>query len=484
MAANELFELLETLTQQELTGFARFLDNHGHGSKTLPAKLLHWSIANPATWRGIHEAGDKRQLHQAIQQVLFSKQESTHQRVRRVFMDLKKHLEAYILQLSTPKLPAHMDQQLRLLAHLLKRNSPKLFEKRLQEFEQFLDQEAELSPDAYLARMWLEKMRIEYHIHQNLPSQGFGRVNDAVARFYLSSSLEIFTATNSRPSAAPQDLLFEQQVMSMVGAEVLTADPFLDLWASVHNLARMGGTAQKYEQVMQSLEGIRHRLPKIALRQIRGHMFNYLARSADQGSRKYYQQLWDLLRTMLEEGTLHMPDGRIAFQHFLAIVRAACFCGQHIWAREFLQLHGPQLIPSEGHVEQLQYCDMLIGFHAEDYKATWHALLTYHPRTEILSAFTRTLQIQIAFELGKSDEFERLIAAFRRWLKRDQDLSPRSNSMLQAFTNLAERLGKGVFGTQAINSSFLNKVQSSNSAEKLWLIRKTQSLLAKSESSS
>lgn len=477
MLGNELFQWMDTLSADEQSAFSCYLDGEEHRRKKLPQRLYAWLLAHPADWRNMEGWDSKRKLQEELHQVLFQNKEFKPQRIRRVFMDLKQILEDFIALKAAPRLSLRLDQEIKLLKYLLERGASELFQRRLTAVEAYLEAEAPLAPDTYIAHIWVTQMRTEFCIHHNIPNDGFERTNALAAQYYVVRTLENFTAMRVREQyhAKKHDYLFEPEIHTMTEALSLEPDGLIALWKSVHQLVALDALPVHYAETHALLEQLKHRLPLLTTRQIRGHMFNFMVKIQDLGNQNYYLRLWELLCTMLDEGTLHMPDGRMTFPFFNASVRAACLCSHQSWAANFLAKYAGDLVGA-GKEEQIRYCQLLVDFHGGRLLETWHALLTFSPLDLRLETLARTMQVQIAYDLGKEDEFQRLIDSLSKFVSRNDALGGRFVSLVHEFARFAGRLGHARFISRNLPKGLATRLRAKDCAEKIWLLEKAREL--------
>lgn len=475
MATPSLYFWLRTLNTEEINAFLGHLDTPPHQDRRLPRRLMAWLVTHPDAWRQDHP--DKDTTEQDLYTHLYPDEPFKAQRLRRLMMELKSILEAYIATQARPPIPEVFDHELRLLNFLLERGANKIFLERIQEFEHHLIHQAPLAPETYLSRMWLEQMRNAYFIHNKIQEDSFEALSEALDIFYLSRKLENFLSLRSweQQSPQPRQYLFQEQMQSMLNTPQAQTWPLVRLWKSIYDLEFAHTPSQSFEDITAQLDQIKDRLPSLSLRQLRAYLFNYAVRQSDQGTTPYYQRLWHLLHTMLEEGTLHLPDGRLSMPFFLTTVRAACMSGNHPWAAQFIESYHRDLF-GDGHHDLIRYCGMLTGFYAGNFKEAWQNLVTFRPKDLRLEVFTRTLQIQLAYELDKDDEFLRQAEAMRKFIQRCESLGQRFISLVLEFVRLSERLGKARFNKGRLPKGLYDEILTCEATEKAWLIAKAQAL--------
>lgn len=473
MAQLEIFGLFQTLQDDDHDAFQAFWVHPARQEKKLPFRLYGWLRAHPAAWQGQRSPAETQALFTEIYPVLYPGEPFKPQRIRRVLMELKDILVDFLAQHTPPQIDPHLDRELRLLQYLLSRDAEKLFLDRLADLEAYLDRQAELAPETFLARFWLEEKRNEYLVQHNQPRDTFEALNDALDSFYLSRKLENFAAMRAREHSHRHTYALADELFAMLAQPGMQDQALLRLWQAIYQMQREPDAVQAYEDARQSLAVLQPRLPAITLRQVHGYLFNHLVARPDNDTRAYYERLWELLRQMLTAGTLHMPDGRMTPPFFLQTLRAACLGGQHIWAAGFVAQVKRDLF--KDHAEELlTYADMLIGFYNGEPEKSWQRSLTFRPKDLRLEAYTRILQVQLAYHLEKEDEFTRMVESLEKFIQRSEPLGARFIELVAGFARLAARIGHVRFDGGRLPKALATQVHQRDAAEKLWLIAQVE----------
>lgn len=477
MAQLEIFALLQTLHPADHLAFEAYWLHPARQDKKLAHSLYTWLQAHPADWHDQSSPAQNKALFDRLYPALYPGEAFKPQRVRRLLMELKEVLLDFLAQHARPQIDPHLDRELRLLQYLLSRDADRLFLDRLADLERHLDTLAPLAPETFLARFWMEEKRNEYLIQHQQPRDTFEALNDALDSFYLSRKLENFSAMRARDRSHPQPHAYalEDQLLAMLAQPGVRDQELLRLWQAVYQMQRGMGVDAAFAEARDVLATLQHRLPAITLRQVHGYLFNHLVAMPDTDNRAYYQRLWDLLRQMLDAGTLHMPDGRMTPPFFLQTVRTACLARQPAWAADFVAQVKADLFKDSAE-ELLGYAELLIAYYGGAATKAWRGSLTFRPKDLRLEAYARILQVQLAFALDKEEEFERMVDSLEKFIRRATALGPRFVELVLEFARLAGRIGHARFGGGKLPQALVRQVRSRDAAEKLWLIAQVEAL--------
>lgn len=477
MARLEVFTLLQSLDESDEIAFQAHWAHPVRQAKKLPYRLYTWLRAHPEAWQNQESPAHTSDLFAQLYPALYPGEPYKPQRIRRVLMEFKEVLEDFLAERSPHQIDAYLNRELRLLQYFLSKGLNHLFFSRLEALESYLDNQAKLTPETFLARFWMEEKRNEYLIQHNEPRDTFEALNDALDNFYLSRKLENFAAMRVRDRANQQAHTYtlEEELLAMLDNPALKPQGLPQLWQAVYQMLIGPNTGQAYHRARRILADLQARLPAITLRQVHGYLFNYLGALPDSGSRTYYERLWEMLRQMLNAGTLHMPDGRMTPPFFLQTLRTACFAGQYIWAAGFVNQVKTDL-PKDATEELLDYADLLTAFYAGEVARAWQGSLVFRPRDLRLEAYLRILQVQLAYALGKEEEFERMVESLEKFIRRSISLGVRFVELVLEFARMAGRIGHARFGGGRLPKALVEQVHTRDAAEKLWLIAQVESL--------
>lgn len=461
-----LTQWLELFSTEDWTMFGHFLEMPEHSRKNLPRSLFHYLAENRSPeGPGQLIATGERELYQH----LYGREPFVAQRLRRVMMDLRQLAELYLVKHTRSLLPAEAAHELRVLRMLLDHNQPHMFEERLAAVKALPVFAVASQPETFLARFSMYQMHNEWVIHTRQDEDHFGKVSEALDAFYVTRKLELFASMRTREKRHTQqhDYSMRDEVLAMAQQPSVPGGAITQLWLLVLRLEEGQGSDAVYHDLQQLLDAERQRLQPMLLRQFRGYMFNYLARTQQRGHRPYYEQLWDLMRSMQEEGTLHV-HGNISAPFFLAAVRSACLAGDVKGGRSFFLAQKPFLIEAEKETMKA-YCDAMISFYEGHYASAWKLLLTLRFADDRMETLLRVLQLQVAYAAGREDDFFRLGENFRRFIRSKSELGETFTRLYHGFGNAAEKLGRAKFMGSRITRNTLKQIAEDEMAELLWL---------------
>jgi ribosome-binding factor A len=468
---------LRTLRREDMQAFRQFLEHPQNAAKKLAVAFFDYLDRFQEEWRTPEFVSSPHLTEAAIFAHLYPGEPLKPQRLRRIMMELRQMIEAFGTSITRSFIRPSLDKELRTLLFLLQRNSP-LFIERLNSLSTQLAQE-ELSDDLPLAQMYMEQMRNQYWLHRQATTDSFEQALNHLDEFYLWVKLETWTSMRTREIQFKQSHQYENteaidQLVATTGAK---GGAMVVLWQHLLALVSKGYSPLLFHAATEALDAVKVRMSKNVLRQVRGYLFNSLMSPGAADHQEHFVRLYDLLDMMLQEGTLHLPDGNIPHTFFLPYVRAACLSGNAHKGYEFIQNHQHSLVSADP-AGLVGYCNALVDFSAGNVMQSWRSLLTLKPHDLRTDAHIRILRVQIAFSLAREDDFFRLNDALRKFLGKHPELGERFRTLVKHFFQLAESLAKVKFGRNKASSTLEIRIRREDTAEKLWLLQQYQSLIA------
>jgi hypothetical protein len=472
---SQFIHWLRTLRREDLPAFREFLELPGNRGKRLPIALFEYLFAFEGEWRDPASLSSARLREGTIFAHLYpDESEVRPQRLRRVMMELRALIEQFGASRANSFIRPELDAELRTLRYLLERNSP-LFLDRLEDLFRRMET-MELSQDLPLARMWMEQMRVEYRIHRQSSELTLEQSLDYLDEFYLQVKLETWTSMRNREFQFKQNYRYPFKAeIDRIATDLSTSKPMVALWRAIFAMVSTEDAPHLFQEALAALEVVKRQLNKQVLRQVRGYLFNALMRTRQNDNRAFFLTLHELLDTMLHEGTLHLPDGRMSHPFCFSYVRAACMSGHAPKAAIFLQAQTQYLV-SPDIAGLIGYCEALTQYYAGHAKESWRQLLSLRSHDLRTEAYLRILQVQVAYALAYEDDFFRLNETLRKFLERHPALGERFLALVKRFTQFSDSIARVRFGWNAAPSTLRSRLQKAETAEKLWLLEQVDAM--------
>lgn len=463
-----LVQLMQRLEPEELDRFALYLHSPYFNRGQLPVRLFEFLRAR------VESQTDKPLASIAPEEasnVLYPGQEYVAQRLRRVRMELTHHLENFLALEATPFAPKQLIREFALRKQLLDKGLLELYEKRIRkkpvETSHYQVRET-------LVEIFLKIQHNEYFIHAGKPDDTLEDAISSLDQFYLGLRLELSTSmiNKERIYKRKHTYSFPNLISEMVSSSEALEWDNVHLWQNVYQLHFPETGPRSFSYLNDFLAARKELLPPPQLRQIRGFMLNYINRTIE--SKEKYLQIWDLLKKMLEEGTLY-SHGKINANMFRAVIRSACYSGSVDWAEDFLESYGP-LLKGEEPKEQLELFGAMVSFFSGRTQAALGKVNRIHFRSDRDETYLKALQLMCTYKLKQEDDFFRLGDAFRKYLTDRKGMGDRFNRLYYEFNHQLNRMGKVKFYGKTLPSKLEDDILKNEVAEKIWLLQELEEL--------
>lgn len=463
MEKSQLVQYLKSMSIKERGRFSQYLHSPYFNRGALVIQLFEYlcsCLEEPVTKRS-----DLLSIKEVFKR-LYPREDFVPQRLRRVRMELNQHLENFFVLESSPVAPASLIREFGLRQQLLDRGLLELYQKR--------KCKKSVSPSQFQVRetlleMFLEVQMNEYFIHSGSPEDTLEHAISLLDQFYLGFRLELLTSmiNKERIYGRKHSFIFMDLVSRMIDTEGAHQSDNVKLWWHVFQLHSQDHATPSFSYLSDFLLGPKNVLPLQQLRQIRGFMLNHINRTTE--SKNKYILIWQLLKTMLEEGTLYVKE-KINANMFRATIRSACYAGQLDWAEEFLKSHGPSLKGDES-IQQIELLEAMISFFRGNEFVAITKIHTIRFRTVRNETYLKTLQLMCVYQLSMDEDFFRLNEAFRKYLSYNNSMGNNFSMLFQEFNQQLHRLGKARFHGTTLPGDIEEKLKGKKAAEKMWLLQ-------------
>lgn len=426
---SKFFSLLRTLTEEELSGFQKYLHKF-HGGETTTLKVFSYC-------KGFHAPEtdlDKIDLASAYRK-LFKAEMGTQENARKKMLnplsDLNKWLKEYLLseKMNSESWMAKMVWMSIVQERGMHQDFSKLAVSVYQE---------QLSPPLSDAVACLQRiasgMFFKRHLVQHKPNPDYEAlitcaesIRQSADIISLKMTCEILNNQKIRaessekfPELPVQPLLRVYQMISALLASEKDEDYFQVISFLNEHLEDLG------ENELLTITRLLHNLAAPKIRSAEGVTWG--------------KQVHALNKIALKKG-LYTQKGVMSPTNFSNIVNLACAAQELTWAKAFV-LDYAQLLPEEACADCTQLGNAMIAFEEKDFNKV--LLLLKEPQFKHIQHLGRfkALKLRALYELipKHDDEIEYLCASFEIYLKRNRLESPDFVDATLSFLKLYKKL--------------------------------------------
>lgn len=202
---------------------------------------------------------------------------------------------------------------------------------------------------------------------------------------------------------------------------------------------------------------------------------NYCAFQGNLGKLKFYKELFELYKILIEKGIL-LSKGKLAPGNYKNIITIGLKVGESEWVENFIKVYTDAL-PRESQDNDRNYNLAKVYFHQKDYGKVIEQLREVEYKSLGYAIGGRLMLLETYYELREETALDSLIDSFRIFLRRNQTIS---RDVRQQYLNVL-RFVKKLATTARYNKSSLQRIRKQIEeckvlAAKKWLLEKVKEL--------
>lgn len=398
-------------------------------------KLLHKAVRSPI-WntnehlhtlytqlKPFHPKFDLSEKHYyRVYDKIFKQQEYDDYKLRRLFSELTKVVEHFLIYLETLDSHKGRQKQRLLLRALGRRNVYPYFERgTLQvldevEAEPFLDVEhfqslIGLHYGLYFHPLTNRHSKKNNHLHQ---------LTESLDNYYVLAKLRIGSELKNREKMLNirYKNRLEEVILGDVGEEMTNNSSVYQMYKLIYELFEEPATIDVFDELKQLFNQNITALRKPDQFFILHHLINFAARQINSGKTPFYKKALDLYKTGLSLGLL-LENGRIREATYSNIILLGCQAGEFPWVDGFIEQYYSYLKEeiredARAHALGLRYFYEKKFDQAVDQLSNYRFSPAYQPRVRIMivrALFEEFLQDESIYNLlqAQCDAFEKYI---------------------------------------------------------------------------
>lgn len=414
---------------------------------------------------------------------VFKDMEFQEKRLDRLLQKLLKIVEAFIVHYQI-KQKTEISSPV-LLDWLASRKVNRLFEQNAKAFETWLH---EKDPERYefeYERFQLERGLSNYLHREKEYAKGDVNLESAMValdHYYLVEKLIMATAMYNRQSLLPvdYDLGFIPDIEVRLESNPEAFSPSVRLWYKAFRLVKSQHEPERYFELKRDLL---ERIDRIGEKDGSALFFilqNSMRKGVNSQSIAYFQELFDLYKTQIQQGWIFLEDGSIQMNLFKNIVTVGTTLGEVEWTRDFIERF-TAFLPEEERADILGYAHAMLAFEQADY-AQVLKLLAPLSRTNIFFDLSiRRIMLKVYYERSDTESLFSQINTYRVFLHRLDKVADYFKAANISFLNILSALSRIRFSETDKQSEKLVKLidelaETADLPERTWLNAKIQAL--------
>ena len=202
---------------------------------------------------------------------------------------------------------------------------------------------------------------------------------------------------------------------------------------------------------------------------------NYCIKKINTGDAKYYRELFDIYRTLIETKII-LNKGVIVPWDYKNITSVGLRVGEYKWVEKFIKNYN-QHLPKDYQKNALTYNLAILHFYKKDYEEVISLLrdMTYQDVFDALQG--RWLLLKTYYELDEYDALDALIDSFRIFLRRNKSISKSYQKMYMNAIKFLQKIIKIPYEGKAAGEKLRDQIKECTPiAERRWLLQKLEEI--------
>lgn len=310
-------------------------------------------------------------------------------------------------------------KQLLLARSMRKRGLSKLFTASYKEAEQYMQQDAALSPELYYHQF---QLHTEYYIHsitnRRAQNEDLQRMSEDLDSFYITQKLKhacnLLSYRNVFKLEYTDDVM--QDVMPLVQKKQMLNNPLVNLLYHNYLCLTEPNNEDYFIKLKDLLLNHSQRVDVKELRDIFTLAINYCIKRLNTGGQKYYQEVFEIYVAGLQRAVFE-DRGQLSPYTYKNISAIAIGLKQYEWVATFLEDYKSKL-DEEIRDGFYAYCMARYCFAIAQYEQAMSLLQEVEIKEQFTDLDARVLLIKTYYELDEFGLLDYSLGNFKQQLKR------------------------------------------------------------------
>lgn len=409
-ADSNLYQLFSSLSHAELKELDKAVRSPYFNYRTEEIRLYEFLLQ--AKKRKV----DEILLNDAVKYV-FSKGEGDAAKLRHVMTYLMRIINRFI---AIGEMENNEEQKQLLLARSMrKRGLGKLFTLGYKEAEQYMQDDAALSPELYYHQF---QLHTEYYIHsitnRRAQNEDLQRMSDDLDSFYIIQKLKhvcnLLSYRNVFKFEYNDDVM--QDIMPLVQKKQMLNNPLVNLLYHNYLCLTDPNNEDYFIKLKDLLLNHSQRVDVKELRDIFTLAINYCIKRLNTGGQKYYQEVFEIYVAGLQRGVFE-DRGQLSPFTYKNISAIAIGLKQYDWVAVFLDAYKEKL-DEDIRDGFYAYCMARYCFATAQYERAMQLLQEVEVKEQFTDLDARVLLIKTYYELDEYGLLDYSLGNFKQQLKR------------------------------------------------------------------
>lgn len=361
-----------------------------------------------------------------------------------------------------------MEQQERVISHLLNRNQNELAEKRIIESGNDFQKAAIKNQKYYLHQFEMEEHRCSLmsRLNQDYDFDAIFHVLD-MYHFYQKLKYCCIRLNNKYIFRKSIDPAFLDDIVAHLQKKNFEDNPAIFCYSHAVLLQVTDDPVIHWNAFQETLETRSREMDPDDLRILSKLAENFCIRQINKGLGEYYEVLYQLMTVRLGR------EQEVSAAEFKNFVTVCLRSGKTKEVQAFLKKNRLHIYPADVRDDAVNYANARIHFYLKEYPAVLKLLQQVNYFDEFYKIDSKKLLIQTFYELKEWDSLESAMNAFRVFIHRNKSISEVHKLNNQNFINLLFQLIPIREGNSKKLLKLRNTVTKTEAlAEREWLLQK------------
>ncbi len=478
MPSKKLQSLLNTFSSQKLARFRKYLLSPYYNEN--PELVAIYDLLIKSRNRFLVENGENTIIQKrAVWAQLFDKQPYEDATMRRLLSELIQHALHFLAQenLNTKPIQAHLF----LLEVLKDFNLPLHFNGVIRQINTLQEKSAVKNSDFYFYQYQLEEklyQQIEHLARSPDMLINLESANLYLDRYYVNKKLKYYCDL-----IGYQDFLsFEldhQPILDFIESPLVQKhikEPTIQAYWLTAQMLFNPLQESLFIQLKDHLNRSNQLINESERKLFYIHLINYcIHKKLNIGKLEFFSELFDLLKSTIEEGIL-LENDILPAPPYKLIISVGIQVKEFTWTEAFIQTYTPKLPPEERD-NALTYNLAKVYFAQQRYEKVIEQLreVEYENLTYALGG--KLLLLKTYYELSEFLALDSLVDSFRMYLRRNQTISKEVRQQYLNVLRFIKKMSNVRPGDLAAVAKIEQQIQGcKNLADKGWIVQKAEEL--------
>ena len=195
----------------------------------------------------------------------------------------------------------------------------------------------------------------------------------------------------------------------------------------------------------------------------------------NNGRSEYFQELFEIFRTILEQGII-IKNGILEAQDYKNIITVGLHVKEFDWVEQFIQNYTGAL-PQDNQENALTYNLAKVYFHREQYEKVIEQLREVEYQNQVYALGSKLMLLKTYYELREYLALDSLIDSFRIYLRRNSRISREVKQQYMNILRFVKKLSNIKGHDQAVVEKIKAQVEECKAlASKKWILEKIEEL--------